>query len=123
MKTAISIFLVATGLATSAFAAPSSSCFRMRDVGNHSVADAKTLYLSVRQKQVYKLTMKGACLATSSSSDPLITEIRGGGDTVCRPIDLDLKVDMSGMISPCIIDGVEKLTPEQVAAIPKKLRP
>ena len=123
MKTAFSILLLATGLATSAFAAPNSSCFRMRDVGNHSVADAKTIYLSVRQKQVFKLSMKGSCLATATNSDPLITEIRGGSDTVCRPIDLDLKVDMGGMASPCIIDKIEKLSPEQVATIPKKLRP
>ena len=123
MKVAISVLLAVTSLATCAWAAPNSTCFRMRDVGNHSVADAKTLYLSVGQKQVFKLSMKGSCLGTASNSDPLITEVRGGSDSVCRPIDLDLKVDMGGMASRCIIDKIEKLTPGQVALIPKKLRP
>ena len=122
MKVAISVLLAAASFATCAGAAPASSCFRMRDAQSHTVVDAKTLYLSVRGKEVYKMSMKGSCLGRANNTDPLITETFGGG-AICRPIDLDLSVDMNGFASHCIIDKIDKLSPEEAAAIPKKLRP
>lgn len=107
--------------ASTAQAAP--DCFRMRDMHNHSVADAKTLYARVGMKDVYKFTMSNNCLAAKSRSDPLITRVDSGGGLVCRPLDLDLKVGGSTGPSACIIDQIVKLTPAEVAAIPKKLRP
>lgn len=108
-----------------ALAAPAStqSCFRMRDMHNHSVVDANTIYASVGMHDVYKITSSNACFAAKWSSDPLITRVVAGSDIVCKPIDLDLKVGGSGGVSPCIVTGIQKLTPAEVAAIPKKLRP
>ena len=123
MKIAIVTLIAATNLATAALAAPNSSCFRMRDAQNHTVIDGKTLYLSVRGKQVYRVSMKGSCLGSAMNTDPLITQTFGGTDSICRPMDLDLKVDMNGFASHCIVDKIDKLTPEEIAAIPKKLRP
>ena len=124
MKLILPALLAVAGLAAATPApAAQNSCFRMSDIRNHTVADAHTLYLSVGSKDVQKVTMAGACLAASSGSDPLITESTGGSGLVCRPLDLNLKIDTAGGISPCIIKSIEKLSPEQIAAIPKKLRP
>ncbi len=40
-----------------------------------------------------------------------------------RPIDLDLKVANDHIVEPLFIKAITKLTPEQVAAIPKKFLP
>ena len=87
------------------------------------VVDANTLYIAVGQKDVWRISMSNSCLAAKWSSDPLITRTVGGSDMVCRPLDLDLKAGGSGGVSPCIISKIEKMTPAEVAAIPKKLRP
>ena len=43
---------------------------------------------------------------------------------VCRPLDLDLKVKVgAGGLTPCIIKDITRLTPDQVAALPPKVRP
>ena len=68
--------------------------------------------------------MGGSCLAGATSSDPIITEVVGGSDVVCRPIDLNLRVKTGpGFATPCIVRGITRLTPEQVAALPANVRP
>jgi len=81
-------------------------CFRLSDLGGHRIASPDTLYYSVRRKEVYKFTFSGSCLAGVTNSDPLILEPVGG------PIP-----------RRCIIKSIERLTPEQAAALPKKLKP
>ncbi|MES3027529.1 MAG: DUF6491 family protein [Pseudomonadota bacterium] len=101
-----------------------SQCFRMSQIRNHTKADSQTLYFSVGARDVYRLDMSGACLAGTSSSDPLIMETVGGTDLICRPIDLNLKVKTGNVgVSPCIIKEITKLTPDQVAALPPKVKP
>jgi hypothetical protein len=110
---------------TDAVAVEAGSCFRMSQIRNHKKFDDSTLLVEVGRGSVYRWEMGGRCLAGASSSDPLIMTPAAGGDVICRPIDLDLKVKSSGggFASPCIIKSFVKLTPEQVAALPPKVRP
>ncbi len=104
--------------------AASVPCFRMGDIRNHRIADRNTIYLKVGFKDVYKLTAQGSCGAGALPDETLIMSTPGGIDRICRPIDLDLKVRSSGgFVSPCIIREITRLTPEQIAALPKKARP
>ncbi|WP_312161448.1 DUF6491 family protein [Phenylobacterium sp.] len=105
-------------------AASSSQCFRMSQIRNHTKGDNQTLYLSVRSKDVYRLGMSGACLAGATSNDALVLQPTAGIDLICRPLDLDLKVRTgAGMLSPCIIKDITRLTPDQIAALPPKIKP
>lgn len=83
---------------------------------------AHTLYIDVAGRDVWKIQMSNACLAAASSYDPLILTDRTGSMSVCKPIDLDLAIK-SGGVSHCIVSNLSKLTPAQVAALPRKLRP
>ena len=105
-------------------AGPSNQCFRMSQIDNHTKGDDQTVYLSVRHRDVYRLGMSGNCLAGASSNDALVMAPTAGVDLICRPLDLDIKVHTNpGMLSPCIIKDITKLTPEQVAALPPKIKP
>ena len=105
--------------------AQTSACFRVSQIDNHTKGDNQTLYLSVRnKKEFYRLDMSGSCLAGVSSVDPLVLTPTAGTDLICRPLDLDLKVRMGGGgLTPCIIKNITRLTPEQVAALPPKVKP
>jgi len=103
---------------------PPGQCFRSTEIRSHKFADDRTMLLNVRGKDVYRVTMRGACLAGSIDSDPLITRIPPGSNLVCKPIDLDLSVSKGGGFStPCIVDSIVKVSPEEVAALPRKLKP
>ncbi|CAN5514532.1 DUF6491 family protein [soil metagenome] len=103
--------------------APGRQCFRVSQMDGHRVADPKTLYVGVRNKDVYRIDMHGACLAGANMGDPLVIETVGGSDLVCKPIDLDLKVAGTIGLSPCIVKSITKLTPPQIASLPRKLKP
>jgi hypothetical protein len=97
-------------------------CFRLNELGGHKIAGPDTLYYSVRRKEVYKFTFSGSCLAGVTSSDPLVLEPLGASSQICKPMDLNLGVG-GPMSRRCIIKSIERLTPEQAAALPKKLKP
>ncbi len=133
MKTPILIAAVAVlGLAGAAHAAadqadapaatPRMPCFFSRDWSGWRSPDPKTIYLRVRVNEIYQVDLSfGSSLLTWPDSH-LINEVRGT-DSVCSPIDLDLKVASDHVVEPLFIRSITKLTPEQAAAIPKKYRP
>jgi hypothetical protein len=106
--------------------AAKAQCFRYSEMRNHKKADDSTLYLRLTGGSIYRLDMAGNCLAGAMSSDPLVLTRRGGSDMICSPIDLDLKIGGGSPGSfprPCIVDRISRLTPEQAAALPAKVRP
>ena len=105
-----------------AASAKAGQCFMRRDVRNHTVGDSKTLYLDVNGRQVWKVQMSNSCLASAVSSDPLIFRNDTGGQSVCKPIDLDITVSAGGP-SRCIVSSISRLTNAEIAALPKKMRP
>ena len=105
-----------TGLGT-------GQCFRSQDIRNHKIGDRYTLLLNVRGKESYRVTMRGACLAGATDTDPIITRSPPGSAIICKPIDLDVAISKGGFATPCIVDSIVQLSPEQLAALPKKLKP
>jgi hypothetical protein len=116
----------ALSIASPAAAQPtsgSSGCFRLSDMGNHSVVNNHTLYVSMGRKDVWRFDMSGACLAGAGPGDPLVITPAGGMSLICKPLDLDIKVSTIGGLSTCILSGMTRLTPQEAEAIPRKLRP
>jgi hypothetical protein len=99
---------------------PSGQCILSHDIRNHSVVDKNTLLLDVGgpRKGLYRFTMHNACLTSAVSADPIDIRQVGRG-TVCEAKDLS----MSARSGICAIDSIVRLTPEEVAALPRKLRP
>lgn len=102
---------------------PARSCFSLSDWDNWSAPDRDTLYLKVRNRDVYQVELSHGTSMLTSPGVHLVSVVRGV-DTVCRPLDLDLRVsDGFGMAMPIMAKSITKLSPEQIAAIPKKDRP
>uniref|UniRef100_UPI003784C79F hypothetical protein n=1 Tax=Phenylobacterium sp. TaxID=1871053 RepID=UPI003784C79F len=101
----------------------SGECFRTSDIEDHRIADPRTLLLRVRRNDVYRVGMSGNCLAGALSSDPLLMRSPPGATIACRPLELDIGVIKNNFTSPCLVDSIVKLTPDQVASLPPRLRP
>ena len=113
----------ASQVAAQPTAADGKQCFRVSQMRGHKVADPKTLYVAAGNRDVFRIDMRSACLQGANMGDPLVIENFGGNDTVCRPIDLNLKVAGAIGLSPCIVGSITKLTPPQIASLPPKLKP
>ncbi len=96
-----------------------SNCFLIRDIRNHTVGGDHTLYFDVGGRSVWRAEMSNNCLAGATSSDPIILRDQAGMGRICHKIDLDVGVRGTR----CIVNSLTKLTPAEVAALPKKLKP
>ena len=102
-----------------ALPAASDRCLLTRLLQGHTVGtDGHTLYFGANGTDVYQVTTGGPCLAHATASDTVILQDRGLGK-ICHPADLDLTV--RGM--RCSVDRFVKLTPAEIAALPKRLQP
>jgi hypothetical protein len=121
MKYTVAIAAAALGLAGSAAAA--DPCFRTNDMKNHTILDDHTLYVGVGTGEVWRLGVKGNCLIGARSNDPLVVKTVGSSGMVCKPLDLDLSVKRGTIPTACLVDSVAKLSPEEIAKIPKGKKP
>lgn len=102
---------------------PARQCFYLSDWRGWSAPDKDTLYLKVRGRDVYRVDLAYGSSQLTWPGTHLVSVVRGI-DSVCGPLDLDLRVsDGFGMAIPIRAKTITKLTPEQVAALPKKDRP
>jgi len=113
---------LSAAMAFSAAAQPppqSGQCFWIRDLRNHTVGDDHTLYFDVGGRAVYRATTSGACLAGATSTDPIVLRNRPATGQICNRLDLDVSVRGAR----CIISELTRLTPEEAAALPRRVRP
>ncbi len=99
------------------------ACFFLRSWdGQWKVTpDSRSLYVK-QSGQVFRIDLQQATPLLQSSFAVLNT--RGSSDAVCTPQDLHLVVsDRLGSLQPAIVSKITRLTPEELAALPKRLRP
>lgn len=108
--------------ADSPAAKPQSTCFFSRDWSNWRSPDEHTIYLRVNVSDIYRVDLSYGSKMLAWPDTHLINVMRGT-DTICSPIDLDLKISEDGFVEPLFVKSITKLTREQVAAIPKKFLP
>ncbi len=109
--------------AKSPAAKPARTCFFLSDWDNWTAPDRDTLYMKVRNRDVYRVDLSHGTSMLTSPGVHLVS-IQRGTDSVCHPMDLDLRVsDGFGMAMPIMAKSITKLSKEEIAAIPKKDRP
>ena len=98
-------------------------CFFITQWQGWKAPDANTLYLGFNMHDVYRVELSAGSPQLLWPDAHLISEVRGP-DSICSAIDLQLSVsDTAGFRQPLIARKLTKLTPDEVAAIPKKFRP
>ncbi len=98
---------------------PTRSCFFSDQVNGWRQAGDKAVLVNVGAKQVYRLDLFGPCRDLDTNFT-IGLETRGGGNSICD--GLDATIIASSPIGPmrCPVTKVTKLTPEEIAALPKK---
>ena len=102
---------------------PARSCFSLSDWQGWSAPNKDTLYLKVRNRDVYRVDLSHGTSQLTAPGVHLVSVVRGP-DTICSPIDLDLRVsDGFGFAMPIMAKSITKLSTEEIAALPKRDRP
>ena len=130
MKTPSILAIAASTLLAAAVPALSATrdqskmpCFFVTQWRGWKSPDPSTLYLGVNMRDVYEVKLSTPSDQLSWPDMHLVSIVRGS-NSVCSALDLDLKIaDTNGFATPLIATSIRKLTPEEVAAIPKKYLP
>jgi hypothetical protein len=104
--------------------APTRACFLSRNwQGWSAPRDSNILYLRVRPNDIYRVELTPGARVRRYSGDFLVNQVRGSS-WICSALDLDLALsDYNGFSRPLIATDLRKLTPEEVAAIPREDMP
>jgi hypothetical protein len=82
--------------------------------------DGDVLYLRVFLHDIWKVELTPGAHVRRYPDYFLVNQVRGS-NWICSPLDLDLTLsDRNGYRQPLIARSLRKLTPEEVAAIPRK---
>jgi hypothetical protein len=103
--------------------AATTNCFYVTQWQGWKSPSPNVIYLRVNLHDVYRVDLSAGS-SMLSWPDMHLVSIDRGSDSICSAIDLDLKLsDDHGFTQPLIAKSLTKLSPEEVAAIPKKFRP
>ena len=98
-------------------------CFYINQLqGNHPLGDRAVIFRA-NVSDFYRMDFAQRCEELTYPEPKLILTPVGGIGLICRALDLDVKVGEQGPGSfpvPCIPSSLHKMTPAEVAAVPKK---
>lgn len=98
-----------------------TDCFFNRQVQNFSAKDDKTLYVRAG-RDVYRMDMFGRC--TDLDTAITIALDSSPGNSICSAMDVRVIVKSDGLgVQRCPVRTLTKLTPQEVAALPKGDKP
>jgi hypothetical protein len=101
--------------------APRQSCFHASNVSSFRAVDDRTVLVRVGVRDVYQFEIMGRCPDINWAEQ--IGIVARGGAWICSGLDADLVSPSSIGPQKCPVKALRKLTPQEVAALPKKARP
>lgn len=100
------------------------SCFYVNDWHGWKAADDRTLFLNVSGNRVFQLDLASPCPEIQLGSSRIVSVQRGSSGLICTALDLDVHVSQGDHIATsCIVRDMHELTPSEIAALPRHLRP
>jgi hypothetical protein len=99
-----------------------NQCLLSTNVENFSAPDDHTVYLRVGVKQIWKLGLMNDCLELPYHLNVSL-QATPGDPWICQPVQATI-IDHGGAVPRrCPVTSMRLLTPSEVVALPKNLRP
>lgn len=120
------LLLAAPALAQPPKPAAQNECFFVSQFQNWKPGgDDKTMYIRVGLSRFYRLDLAASCPNMRYPDARLINNFRTS--SICSPLDWDMRVSQGvgpgSMAMPCMVKKMTRLSPAEVAALPKKQKP
>ncbi|HEY3948150.1 DUF6491 family protein [Phenylobacterium sp.] len=135
MKTPLAIAASAAVLALGVAGAPFDShadskpaskdvCFWARNVTSFAAPDDHTVYVRVNQRDVYRLDLMISCPDVNWNQAIALQSSHGAGGSICNALDAEIISHATGLgRQRCPVKTLTKLTPEEIATLPKGAKP
>jgi len=113
-------------ITTASAQAQTRQCFRAQDWMGTSAGGPRDLYVRIGMKDVWHLGMAQDCPGARYPGAVRISDtVSGGSNEICSGVDLQIKVAPQGSSNStyCIVREIDKLSPDQIKALPRKAVP
>jgi hypothetical protein len=113
-------------IAASTAGAQARQCFRASDWHGSSAGSPRDLYVRVNINDIWHLALAQDCPGAQSPGPVSITDVVSGpSNEICSGVDLQITVRPRGgsHSTACIVKSINKLSPDEVKALPKKAIP
>ena len=101
----------------------SGNCFSLHQMQSTRPDGDQRIYARVGLHDIYRFDLAFRCPALLSQ-EGLVVEPAGGKDSICSPLDLEVRArELGGGSTSCNLKSITRLTPEEAAALPPKVRP
>jgi hypothetical protein len=99
-----------------------NQCFWTRNITGFAAPDDHTVYVRVNFRDVYRLDLMVAC--PDVDWNQRIALVSRGGSNICSALDAEVVSHATGIgRQRCPVKTLTKLTPEEIAALPKHAKP
>jgi hypothetical protein len=113
-------------LAATSAGAQVRQCFRANDWHGSAAGGPRDLYVRVNINDIWHLGLAQDCPGARYPGPVSIGDVVSGGtNEICSGVDLQITVQPRGGSNPtaCIVKSINKLTPEEAKALPKRAIP
>jgi hypothetical protein len=113
-------------LAVSSASAQGRQCFRAQDWRGSSSGGPRELYIRVGMHDIWRLALAQDCPGAQFPGPISIADLVTGSNEICSGLDLQISVRPQGSgagPTACIVKSINKLSPEEAKALPKKVVP
>ena len=113
-------------LAATGAGAQARQCFRANDWHGSSSGGPRDLYVRVNINDIWHLALAQDCPGARYPGPVSIGDVVSGGtNEICSGVDLQITVKPRGgsNSTACIVKSIDKLTPDEVKALPRKAIP
>ena len=102
--------------------AAKQQCFYARNISNFTANDNRVVYLRVGVRDIYRLDLMTACPELGFRQTIEVSRANGSSN-ICSGVDLTIGFRQSGARRVCPVREMRRLSPDEVAALPKRDRP
>ena len=112
-------------LAVSSASAQGRQCFRAQDWHGSAAGGPRDIYIRVGMHDIWRLAMADDCPGARFPGPVSIGDLVTGSNEICSAVDLQITVAPLGGSnhSACIVKSINKLTPDEAKALPRKAMP
>ncbi len=101
-------------------AKPDNQCFYRRNINGFSAPNDRTLYVRVGVNEIFRLDLMSDCNGLTFRQDIGISDEPAGDAFICSPLQATITYREAGIRERCPVTALRRLTPDEIAALPKK---
>ena len=98
------------------------ACFLRSDVDSFSAPNDRMVYLRTSSRETFRLDLMGECPGLGFRQS-FGLEDRPASPWICSPLEATVVFRDTGIAQRCPVTAIHKLTPDELAALPKRDRP